>query len=306
MAENDQTAEPLRYRVRREASGVISWFRDNWRAKRWFRWLSIALLGVAVLYFLVWLLLARNLPDAETLLTYEPPLPSVVRGYDGEIVHTYARERRVQLQYKDFPAQLVNAYTSAEDETFWTHGGIDYTGFIGAVFDYVTKIGSGERAKGGSTITQQVAKNIMVGNEYSITRKLKEMILARRIEGVLGKREIMELYLNEIPLGRRSFGVQAASRAYFDKDVADLDLHEMAFLAILPKAPERYGRAANAAEALDRRNFVLDVMAENGHITEAQAAGAKAEPLGLTRQQPEARSADAGYYLEEVRRQLID
>jgi penicillin-binding protein 1A len=115
----------------------------------------------------------------------------------------------------------------------------------------------------------------------------------------------MELYLNEIPLGRRSFGVQAASRAYFDKDVGDLELHEMAFLAILPKAPERYGRAANRADAIARRNFVIDVMAENGHITEAQAATAKAKDLGLQRQQPEARSADAGYFLEEVRRQLI-
>ncbi len=141
-----------------------------------------------------------------------------------------------------FPDPMINAYLAAEDKTFWTHGGVDITGFAGAVFDYVTKIGTGERAKGGSTITQQVAKNILVGDEYSITRKLKEMLLARRIEGVLTKQQILELYLNEIPLGRRSFGVQAASRAYFDKDVAELKLNEAAFLAILPKAPERYGR----------------------------------------------------------------
>src|SRR5690606_33798199 len=238
-------------------------------------------------------------------LEYEPPLPTVVRGSDGEIVHTFARERRVQLQFKDFPTQLINAYTSAEDETFWTHGGIDLTGTLNAVFDYVSKLGSGTRAVGGSTITQQVAKNILLGNEYSITRKLKEMILARRIESVLTKRQIIELYLNEIPLGRRSFGVQAAARAYFDKDVGDLDLHEMAFLAILPKAPERYGRANFREEALGRRNFVINAMVQNGHITAAQAEAAKAEPLGLIRQQPEPRSVDAGYFLEEVRRQLI-
>jgi penicillin-binding protein 1A len=290
MAETEQTAgESFSYRIRREAHGVVAWCRQSWREKPWFRWASIALLGLATLWLLVWLLLARGLPDAETLLDYEPPLPTVVRGVDGEIVHSYARERRVQLQYKDFPAQLVNAYTSAEDETFWTHGGVDITGTLNAVFDYATKIGSGSRAVGGSTITQQVAKNILLGNEYSVTRKLKEMILARRIEGVLTKREIMELYLNEIPLGRRSFGVQAASRAYFDKDVGDLKLPEMAFLAILPKAPEKYGRAANVSEAIARRNFVLDVMAENGHITEAQAAEAKAQPLGLVR--PAARGA---------------
>lgn len=307
MADTDLTAaENFKYRIRRDTSGAAAWFRENWRAKRWFRWGSSALGALLALWLIGWTVLASGLPDARALLQYEPPLPSVVRGADGEIVHTYARERRVQLQFKDFPAQLVNAYTSAEDETFWTHGGVDFTGTLNAVFDYATKkFTGGGRAVGGSTITQQVAKNILLGNEYSISRKLKEMILARRIEDVLSKREIMELYLNEIPLGRRSFGVQAASRAYFDKDVGDLELHEMAFLAILPKAPERYSRTKFRDEAIARRNFVIDVMAENGHITEAQAASAKAQDLGLIRQQPEPRSADAGYFLEEVRRQLI-
>ncbi|HLV08032.1 MAG TPA: PBP1A family penicillin-binding protein [Croceibacterium sp.] len=306
MADTDTNpGENFKYRIRRDTRGAIEWFRANWRAKWWFRWAGIALAALLAVWIIAWAVLARGLPDAGTLLEYEPPLPSVVRGADGEIVHTYARERRVQLQFKDFPAQLVNAYTSAEDKTFWTHGGIDITGTANAVVDYVSKMGSGTRAVGGSTITQQVAKNILLGNEYSVTRKLKEMILARRIEDVLSKREIMELYLNEIPLGRRSFGVQAASRAYFNKDVGDLELHEMAFLAILPKAPERYGRANYREEALGRRNFVLNSMVQNGHITASQAEAAKAEPLGLIRQQPEPRSADAGYFLEEVRRQLI-
>src|SRR5690606_26356756 len=284
MAEPRTAAEPFHFRIRREAGGAIAWVRENWRRNRWFRWLGYAAVALLGLWLVVWLLLARDLPDAETLLSYEPPLPTVVRGVDGEIVHSYARERRVQLQFKDFPAQLVNAYTSAEDETFWTHGGVDITGTANAVFDYARKLGSGNRAVGGSTITQQVAKNILLGNEYSVTRKVKEMILARRIEDVLTKREIMELYLNEIPLGRRSFGVQAASRAYFDKDVADLELHEMAFLAILPKAPERYGRERFREDALARRNFVINVMAENEHITPAQATAASAKPLGLIRQ----------------------
>jgi penicillin-binding protein 1A len=258
-------------------------------------------------WVVAWAVLARNLPDAETLLDYETPLPTMVRGIDGEIVGSYARERRVQLRFVDFPRPLINAYLAAEDKTFWSHGGIDFGGFVGAVVDYVSKIGSGERAVGGSTITQQVAKNILVGDEYSITRKLREMLLARRIEGVLSKEEIITLYLNEIPLGRRSFGVQAASRAYFDKDVADLELHEMAFLAILPKAPERYGRAQNEQLALSRRNFVLDQMVSNDFVTAEQAAAAKAKPLGLTtsvgRQYED---ADAGYFLEEVRRTLIE
>lgn len=298
--------EYFRYRIRRDAGGALAWFRENWRDKRHFRWITIALGAALALWIVGWAVLGRDLPDASRLLTYEPPLPSVVRGVDGEIVHSFARERRVQLQFQDFPAQLVNAYTSAEDKTFWTHGGVDLPGFAGAVIDYVSKVGSGERAKGGSTITQQVAKNILVGDEYSITRKLREMILARRIEGVLTKQEIVTLYLNEIPLGRRSFGVQAASRAYFNKDVGELALNEMAFLAILPKAPERYGRTKYQKLAIDRRNYVLDEMVDNGHLTVAQAAAEKAKPLGLVSQREDTRSADAGYFLEEVRRDLMD
>ncbi|RPF72589.1 penicillin-binding protein [Aurantiacibacter spongiae] len=291
----------------RDATSVMGerW-RALWQGHKWFRrafWLIFA----GIIAFLAgWTWLAKDLPDAETLLDYEPNLPSVVRGIDGEIVHRYERERRVALQYKDLPPQLVNAYTSAEDETFWSHGGIDATGFVNAVFDYVTKIGSGQRAVGGSTITQQVAKNLLVGNEYSVTRKLKEMILATRIEDVLSKRQIITLYLNEIPLGRRSFGVQAAARAYFDKDVGDLDLQEMAYLAILPKAPETYSRQAHYDQALVRRNIVLGQMEENGHITAAQRDAAQAAPLGIVEGRREERSADAGYFLEEVRRQLID
>ena len=304
MAEQSRL-QTIRQRMRDDLTAARGWFVHNWREHRWFRWGSALLaLGVIVLA-LGWTLLARGLPDAESLLDYETPLPTVVRGVDGEIVHSYARERRVQLQYVDFPTTLVEAFLAAEDKTFFSHGGVDLAGTANAVFDYASKMGSGERAVGGSTITQQVAKNVLLGDEYSVTRKLKEMILARRIEDVLSKREILELYLNEIPLGRRSFGVQAASRAYFDKDVGDLDLHEMAFLAILPKAPERYGRPQHEQLALARRNFVIDQMVANEFITPEQGASARREDLGLVQQRQE-RSADAGYFLEEVRRQLID
>jgi len=304
MAEQS-TTDYIRYRIRRDASGALAWFRRNWQEKRWFRWAASGLGVLFAMWLALWLFLVSDLPDAESLADYETPLPTVVRGIDGEIVHSYARERRVQLQYPDFPQQLIEAYLSAEDKTFFSHGGVDLTGTLNAVFDYASKLGSGERAVGGSTITQQVAKNLLLGDEYSVTRKLKEMILARRIEDVLTKQEIFELYLNEIPLGRRSFGVQAAARAYFDKDVGDLELHENAFLSILPKAPETYGRAKNADRALERRNFVLDRMVEDGFVTAQEAASAKAQPLGLVTQRTE-RSADAGYFLEEVRRQLID
>lgn len=298
--------ESTSFKISRNARGAMARLGGAWREKRWLRWASYALALLLAAWLVLWLTIARALPDAEGLLVYEPPLPSMVRGIDGEIVHSYARERRVQLQFQDFPTQLVNAYTSAEDKTFWTHAGVDLGGLTRAVIDYTSKIGSGERAVGGSTITQQVAKNILVGNEYSISRKLREMVLAARIEGVLSKREIMELYLNEIPLGRRSFGVQAASRAYFGKDVGALELHEMAFLAILPKAPETYSREANRELAVARRNWALDQMVSNGHITAAESEAAKAMPLGIARSMPEAVSADAGYFLEDVRRQLLD
>ncbi|MEO5706994.1 MAG: transglycosylase domain-containing protein [Alteraurantiacibacter sp.] len=315
MSETDETAaqplqdRPLHYRITREAGGALGrardWFLGHWREKRWFRFGGYTLGGGLLLAVVGWFAILAGLPDARSLLTYEPNLPSVVRGDDGEIVHRYERERRVALQFQDFPTQLINAYTSAEDETFWTHNGIDAGGIVGALIDYVTKIGSDERAVGGSTITQQVAKNILLSNEYSITRKIKEMVLATRIEQVLTKQEIITLYLNEIPLGRRSFGVQAASRAYFNKDVDDLELHEMAFLAILPKAPETYSRARNADTATMRRNIVLDQMEDNGHIDVAQRDAAKAMPLGIVTGARSERTVDAGYYMEEVRRELI-
>jgi len=293
-------------RARDDMSALGTNLRTRWRESRLFRWFSgLAALGLVLLvggYFA----LGAGLPSADRLLTYQPPLPTMVRGIDGEIVNSYARERRVQLRYVDFPKQLQDAFLSAEDKTFWSHGGVDVGGLAGAVVDYVSKMGSGQRAKGGSTITQQVAKNILVGDEYSITRKLKEMILARRIEGVLTKEQILELYLNEIPLGRQSFGVQAASRAYFDKDVADLDLNEAAFLAILPKAPERYGRAKYADMALERRNYVLEQMVDNGWATRVEVEEAKAKPLGLVPRRIASYDPAGGYFVEEVRRRLID
>ncbi|MEP3051646.1 MAG: transglycosylase domain-containing protein [Erythrobacter sp.] len=294
----------FRYRVGRDLGAVASWFQAKWRSGILFKLFALALVLFLALWVAAWVLLARDLPDAEGLLDYETPLPTVVRGIDGEIVHSYARVRRVQLQYADFPQPLIEAYLATEDKTFFSHGGVDITGTANAVFDYVSKYGSGERAVGGSTITQQVAKILLLGDEYSITRKLREMILASRIEGVMSKEEILELYLNEIPLGRRSFGVQAASRAYFDRDVGDLELHQIAFLAILPKAPERYGRAANEDAALERRNFVLAQMESNGFIDQAQMIAAREKPLGLVRQRSQ-RSVDAGYFLEEVRQRLI-
>ncbi|MBU6266352.1 MAG: transglycosylase domain-containing protein [Sphingomonadales bacterium] len=327
---DDGPEENLRYRIRRDAGGLWTrlrdraaglgqrlglaeriaplraWFMARWRSGKLFRVGAVALGGFVLIYAALWLAVLRNLPSADTLVDYQPPLPTMVRGADGSIVYSYARERRVQLRYVDFPAPLIHAFLSAEDKNFFSHGGVDYIGLAQAVVDNLSKIGSGERGRGGSTITQQVAKNILVGNERSFSRKFKEMIVAKRIEGVLNKQQILELYLNGIPLGRQSFGVQAAARAYFGKDVGDLKLHEAAFLAILPKAPETYGRAKFADMALERRNWALDQMVKNNWASRAEADAAKAQPLGVIARRVEVYDAAVGYYVEEVRRRLID
>ena len=306
----EQTPEDAHFRLRRGAraaiSGRFAGLRKAWRERKWLRRFGY-LAGAGLIAFGgLYAVVAHDLPDANKLLEYQPPLPTMVRGNDGAIVYSYARERRVQLRFVDFPPKLIDAFLSAEDKTFWTHGGVDFGGLAGAVVDYAAKFGTGGRARGGSTITQQVAKNILIGDEYSVTRKLKEMIVARRIEGVLNKQQILELYLNEIPLGRQSFGVQAAARAYFGKDVDQLDLHEAAFLAILPKAPERYGRKQYEEMAITRRNWVLDQMVSNGWATRAEAETAKAQPLGLIPRRVETYDTSNAYFIEEVRRRLID
>lgn len=301
----DSSKSRMAHRIVREPATRLRW---AWRVvtrRGWPRRIAIALVLMSVAYGAVWATFLRTLPSAESLLTYQPPLPTMVRGADGEIVSSYARERRVQLRFVDFPRPLIGAFLSAEDKSFFQHHGVDITGLGSAVIDYATKFGTHNRARGGSTITQQVAKNLLIGNEYSVTRKLKEMVLAMRIESVLSKEQILELYLNAIPLGRQSFGVQAASRAYFDKDVGELKLHEAAFLAILPKEPEVYGRARFADKAMARRNWVLDQMVKNSWATRTEADQAKAQPLGLVARRADNYTTDAGYFLEEVRRQLI-
>ncbi|HEX8216122.1 MAG TPA: PBP1A family penicillin-binding protein [Allosphingosinicella sp.] len=273
---------------------------------RWAKALAFLLASPFLILLVLYLIFAPGLPSADTLLSYEPPLPSYVRDREGDPVHSFARERRVELSYGEFPPHLINAFLAAEDRTFFRHGGIDYPGFAGAIFDFARKAGSGERARGGSTITQQVAKNLLLGDEYSVTRKIREFFLAWRIESVLEKEQILELYLNQIFLGRNAYGVQAAARAYFGKDVEDLAIHEAAFLAILPQAPSEYSSERRAAFALQRRNWVLSEMERNAFITPAQRADAAARPLGLIRSgsEPNVRNV-SGYFVEEVRRQLV-
>lgn len=279
---------------------------DPWFENKWARRSAWTLFGGLMLAAVVFVVFAINLPTSEKLLAYQPPLPTNVRGYDGNPVQTFARERRVELAYDEYPPVVIEAFISAEDKTFFSHGGLDYPGLIGAVFDYTTKSVTGGRAKGGSTITQQVAKYLLQDDEYAISRKIREMILAFRLEDTLSKEQILELYLNSIFLGRNAYGVQAASRAYFDKDVADLTLPEAAYLAVLPKAPSNYDPVRATERAFGRRNYVLREMMNNGYITEAQRAVAAATPLGSIRYGSSAKFRDqGGYFMEEVRRELM-
>ena len=279
---------------------------DPWWEHKWVRRGTWTFAGLFTLFAAIWIYFASGLPSSESLLAYQPPLPTNVRGYDGTPVQTFARERRVELRYDEYPPLVVHAFISAEDKGFFTHHGIDIPGLIGAVADYATKSVTGGRAKGGSTITQQVAKYLLKDSSYNIGRKVREAILAFRLESTLTKQQILELYLNSIFLGRNAYGVQAASRAYFDKDVNELTLPEAAYLAVLPKAPANYDPVRATQKALDRRNYVLREMYRNGYITEEQWKSAASQPLGTIRYgSSEKFSQQGGYFMEEVRRELI-
>ena len=278
--------------------------RALWR-RWWVRWGAYLLGLLAVALGVFWLVFARDLPSVDKLKAYEPPLPTNVRGADGAPIYSYARERRVELAYNEYPPLLVKAFLAAEDKTFFEHHGVDFPGLAGAVFDYARKFGTGQRARGGSTITQQVAKNLLIGNEYSPTRKIREALLAYKIEETLTKQQIIELYLNQIFLGRNAYGVEAASHAYFDKELDELSLGQLAYLAILPKGPSNYDPFRDTDRALERRNYVLREMVRNGFVTAAQAQAAAAEPIGaITHRTPKFERV-GGYFVEEVRRELI-
>ena len=301
-AGNSSGNKAFRLRLTREDGGKPGPVQRLW-GRWWIRWFVIlAAIGLAAfggLYAYV----ARDLPSIEGLKTYQPPLPTNVRTIDGMPLQSYARERRVELSYQEYPPLLVRAYLAAEDRTFFEHGGVDYPGIISAL---ITNFRNDGRPVGASTITQQVAKNLLLTNEVSYVRKAREALLAYRIEDALSKEQILELYLNQIFLGRNAYGVQAAARAYFDRDVKDLTLPQMAYLAILPKGPANYTPERNMERAIARRNWALGEMERNGFITPQQRQAAAATPLDAVPNYARAENRVGGYFVEEVRRQLID
>ncbi len=252
----------------------------------------------------LWAWAAQDLPDEAELAQFSAALPSTVRDIDGNIVTSFTRERRIYLAYNEIPPRLVQAFLSAEDKTFFEHGGLDWLGIANAMITNVEGWFTGRRPVGASTITQQVAKSL-IGNEVTLTRKLREAILARRIEKTFTKQQILELYLNQIFLGRNAYGVEAAAQAYFGKTANQLDLAQLAYLAILPKAPSTYSPVTQNARAVARRDYVLRQMLANGYIGEAERAAAAAEPLVAIRNVAPRAARSSDYFIEDVRRTLL-
>ncbi|WP_350333871.1 penicillin-binding protein 1A [Coralliovum pocilloporae] len=248
----------------------------------------------------------KDLPDYEVLRNYEPPVTTRVHADDGQLIAEYAHERRLYLPAQAIPERVKQAFLSAEDKNFYEHPGIDVFGIMRAVVTNFQNLGTGRRLVGASTITQQVAKNFLLTNERSYERKIKEAILSMRIEQAFNKEQILELYLNEIFLGAGSYGVAGAALNYFDKSVHELTVAEAAYLGALPKAPSNYHPFRQTERAIERRNWVIDRMLENGHISVEEADAAKATQLGVTLRARGARLFASEYFAEEVRRTLID
>ncbi|WP_427792987.1 penicillin-binding protein 1A [Brevundimonas diminuta] len=264
---------------------------------------AIAVAGVVVAVYAAWVL--HDMPDASELADYRPATATRVYAGDGTLIGEFSDERRIYVTYDQVPQTVVHAFLAAEDQNFFNHGGIDVSGIGRAMFKNVFNVMSGRRLEGGSTITQQVAKNVLLTSETSLNRKLKEAILSSRLEATLTKEQILELYLNEIYLGYRSYGVASAAYNYFGKSLDQLTPDEAAFLGALPKGPTNYHPKRYPAAALGRRNWVLGEMASNGWLTDEQAKAALARPLNARSAPRRAEYADADFFVEEARRRAI-
>lgn len=265
----------------------------------------VGLIGVGVGAFYL-TSLTSDLPDYTVLQDYQPPVTTRVHAANGTLLAEYARERRLFQPVETVPAVVIQAFISAEDKDFFSHGGIAFDGIARAVRDNIQQRldgGNGPLA-GASTITQQVAKNFLLTSEQTWDRKIKEAILAMRIEDTFSKDQIIELYLNEIFLGLNSYGIAAAALNYFDKALYELTLSEAAYIAALPKGPNNYHPFRRPKAAIERRNWVLDRMLENGYVTTEQANEAKGQGLNVVPRQSGSQLYSAEYFTEEVRREL--
>jgi len=251
--------------------------------------------------------LNQDLPDYQVLSEYAPPVTTRVYAGDGTLVAEFARERRLFVPIESMPDHVKYAFVSAEDKTFYEHTGLDLRGIIRAQLSNIGNILAGRRLEGGSTITQQVAKNFLLSSEQKVERKVREMLIARKMERTFTKDHILELYLNEIYLGNRSYGVAAAALNYFDKSLADLTIAEASYLAAITKGPSNYHPIENEDRAVDRRNWVIGRLLDDGRISQEAANEARAQPLGAQIAPPlGARDWTMEYFAEEVRKQIVD
>ncbi len=264
---------------------------------------AILLLSFFGVFLILWIF-SNDLPDYRFLKNYKPPVSSRVYAGNGELISEFSTEKRIFVPYESIPDKVLYSFLSAEDKNFFNHPGIDAKGIVRAVVKNIHNILTSKRLEGASTITQQVAKNFLLSNEVSISRKIKEAILAFRIERALSKKRIMELYLNEIYLGQGTYGVAAASLEYFDKSISKLEFEEAALLAALPKAPSKYNPFKSPALAMERRNIVVNNLYENNYIKKKEYENLKNKPINL-KQRKIKLLEDSNYYSEEVRRILI-
>ncbi|CCE04444.1 putative membrane carboxypeptidase/penicillin-binding protein; exported protein [Bradyrhizobium sp. STM 3843] len=265
----------------------------------------VFLIGAAAVAGLFWHF-SKDLPDYSQLQNYEPAVMTRVHAADGSLVGEYARERRLYLPIQAVPKLVINAFLAAEDKNFYEHGGIDFSGMARAALAYAQHFGSDRRPQGASTITQQVAKNFLLTNEVSFTRKIKEALVAMRIERAYSKDKILELYLNEIYLGSGAYGVAAAALVYFDKSVNELTVAEASYLAALPKMPGSLHPIRNHDRAIERRNYVVDRLFENSWINKADADAARREPITISTHAGSAHTFAGEFFAEETRRDLFD
>ncbi len=259
---------------------------------------SVLIVGVLWTY-------SNDIPDYKFLKNYKPPVSSKVYSGEGELVADFSQEKRVFVPYSSIPKNVINAFLSAEDKNFFLHPGVDAKGVLRAVVNNISNIISSKRLEGASTITQQVAKNFLLTNEVSINRKIKEAILAFRIERALSKERILELYLNQIYLGSGAYGIAAASLEYFDKSIRDVNYLEAALLAALPKAPSRYNPYKDIEVAKFRRNLVLKNLLDNNYITSEWYEKIKNKEIILSKNK-KIYLEDAQYFIEDVRKNVIE
>jgi len=266
--------------------------------------LSIGLLTTVFLIAILWAFSA-NLPDYKFLKNYKPTVSSKVYSGEGELVNDFSKEKRIFVPYNAIPTIVINSFLSAEDKNFFSHPGVDAKGVLRAFIKNISNIVSSKRLEGASTITQQVAKNFLLTNEVSFNRKIKEAILAFRIERALSKERILELYLNQIYLGEGTYGIASASLEYFDKPISDLNYNEAALLAALPKAPSRYNPYKDIELAQFRRDLVLKNLLENSHINKNEYDEFINIKITLKKRK-KTLLEDTKYYVEDIRKNVID